>query len=358
MDRRDFLKFASCALTLSGLDPWQLAHGAQAPVNSGMIVSGYRVGLEPYLSKNAGFTVTQNQVSERIQLANEIHSAAYSKKHDLTILLPKLDLEAAAWSKTGELRKFYPQKGNYFYGHGVVDELRDVLYVTQARITATRDESARRFEPGAVYVYALPDLKLLGSFESFGRDPHDLRLMGDELIVCNGGANSNVAVIDLVTRQLVRKYEVKVPHLSLRHIDIIDPQNFVIATLSLDENLPCPLYLLNRTHGLVAYRHPQNLELTVMRGQLLSVVSFQNKILTTCPATNTLLAWEKHGRFIGGHQIPNVASLAVSSAHRGVLVGSGNGETPLHLVTFAGNELKVERLNWGHGVTGSHAVIL
>jgi hypothetical protein len=182
--------------------------------------------------------------------------------------------------------------------------------------------------------------------------------MGSELIVCNGGTGSNVAFIDLATRKLVKKHNVDVEHLSLRHVDIIDQHNFVIASLSLDENKPCPLYLLNRRHGLRAYRHPENLDLTLMRGQLLSVATFQNKIITTCPATHTLLAWEKHGRFLGGHQIPNVASLAVSPIHQGVLVGSGNGKTPLHLVTFPRGILHVERLNWGHGVTGSHAVIL
>ena len=331
----------------------------QEPVSESVvkIYSGYRVG-ESYVSKDAGMHIGTQRSSKRIKLANEIHSVIHSQKNNLKVFISKLELTSYAQIGDGPYLPIQADKGNYFYGHGVIDELRNVLYTSQARITKTRDENDRTDEPGFVYVYSIPDFKIIDKFSSFGMDPHDLRIIKDELLVCNGGRNSNVVFIDLKTRKLTKNYKVHESHISLRHCDVIDGENFLIASLTTDLNKPCPLYQLNLTTGLKAFVPPENLDMALMRAQLLSVINFKGHVFTTCPFTSSLIVWKTTGEFVGGFDIPAACNLGISAKYDGVIVGSGEEKELARLVQIENGALKMSKLPWAMGVTGAHSLVL
>lgn len=355
MNRRQFFQASGASLLLAACD-FKLG---EAPVSKTVvkIYSGYRVG-EAYVSKDAGMHIGSINQNSRVKLANEIHSVIHSKKYDLKVFTSKLELTSYAQIGEGALIPFNAAEGNYFYGHAVVDELRNCLYASQARITKTRDENDRTEEPGFVYVYSIPEFKIVDKFSSFGFDPHDLRIVKDELVVCNGGKDSNVAFIDLKTKKLTRDYKINQSHISLRHCEVVDEENYLIASLTTDLNKPCPLYNLNLKTGLRAFLPPENLDMVLMRAQLLSVLVYKGHVFTTCPFTSSLIVWKTSGEFVGGYDIPAACNLGISAKYDGVIVGSGEDKEVARLIQVENGLLKMTKLPWAVGVTGAHSLIL
>lgn len=355
ISRRDLFKILGAGIVLQscvpGNDPVSMIDGQES------IYSGFRFG-EIYVTKDTGLIISSPFGTEKINLPNEVHSIIHSKELDIKVFVSKLELLSFGQIGNGPIVNIHPAPGNYFYGHGVIDEKRNVLYTTQAKITKNRDDGARTFEKGDVYVYSLPDFKIIDKFPTFGCDPHDTKIVNDELIVCNGGIDSSVTFIDLKTRKLIREFKVNVPHLSLRHIDVINDQNFVIGTLTQDPHKETPLYGLNLKHGLKLYPMPQGLDKSLMRMQLLSIIHHKGFIFATCPATSTLIVWNVMGEFIGGQKIASAASLSVSKKHDAVVVGSGFPSEKAHIIFVENGKLRVHKLNWATGHTGAHATIV
>lgn len=343
LNRRDLLKLAGVSFVLASCGSLR----PKVPYKE-RVYSGYADG------KEVGLKIISPQDTKIIPLENEIHSVAFSSKHDAKVFIPKLNLVSYYQIQDGPILALHPEDGNHFYGHGVFDDKRNVLYTTQSKIRPTEKD------PGYIHVYSVPEFKLIDKFESYGGGPHDLLIVRDELIVCNGGAHPNVAHIDLSNRKLIHKFDVDLKHVSFTHCDQIDEENFVIGTTTRDLNEVCPLYHLNLKSGLSQYESKGDLAEILMRFQLLSVLSYDHHVLVTCPATNSLLVWNQDKKFVGGHNIPNVASLVYSKTHQGVIVGSGDPKTPVYLAQFIKGSLKLTALDWGQDAlaSGSHSLIV
>lgn len=354
INRRDFVKLIGAGLLLPSCVP-----SVQTPQLSGSetIYSGFRVGA-PYVSKPAGLIISSEFATEKITFANEIHSILHSKKLSLKVFVSKLELLSYAQYGTGKYVEIHAEEGNYFYGHGAIDEARNVFYSTQAKITKERDDGARGDLQGWVYVHSLPDFRIVDRFPTFGNDPHDVKLIGNELYVCNGGTDSSITVIDLDNRKLVSEFKVNVPHLSLRHIEQVNDQNFIIATLTSDLKKTTPLYGLNLKTGLRAYKTPVEVEEAFMRSQLLSVCHHQGHVFASCPATHMILVWDLSGQFIGGHSVMAAAGLAVSEKLGGVIVSSGAPGEKAKIVSVENDTIRTRSIHWASGLTGSHATVV
>jgi hypothetical protein len=335
-----------------------VANAPAAPVSDEVFYTGYRMADTPYDHHDSGLVCVTPKGIKKINLKNEIHSVLYSKSRNLKIFITKLEKVSFYQIGDGELMPFYPGKGNYFYGHGVIDERDGLLYTTQSKATSNRQDIYRRKEQGYLYAYSLADMKLVDRFPTYGRDPHDMKILGEELIVCNGGQFSNVVFIDRLTKKLKASYSTAFQHISLRHIDIIDLDNFVIAPLTLDRDKSCMLFLLNRQKGLIPWKAPEEIDLVLMRHQLLSVVVYKGHIFATCPQTDTLLVWDLDGRFSGAHKIVGASSLVASPVHGGILIGSGEHGVPFHLAKVSGKQINLTALDWGRGAIGSHAFLV
>ena len=321
------------------------------------IYSGYRVG-EAYENTNAGMHMGSFTTNQRFKLANEIHSVVYSPKFDLKVYVSKLEKLSFSQVGDGEIFPVPADEGNYFYGHAVIDEKRGVAYFSEAKITKTRDEMDRISEPGFIYIRTLPDMKLIGRFSSHGHDPHDLKIVGDELIVCNGGQNSSIAFIDLNTKEHLRSFFVNEEHISLRHITQKDADNFIVAPLTRDMNKPCPPYALNVRTGLKRFEHPFTVEIAMMRAQILSILSYDGYTYGTCPLTDTLMVWDANAKFIGGHHIPSACNLVYSKKYGGVICGSGYETEKARLIKIIDKKVVTTELDWAKDISGAHSIII
>lgn len=323
-----------------------------SPPSSPWFYSGLKLPDNSY-----GIGVTWASESRVYRVKNVIHSVVFDPDSGLKVFLPKSGATAYFQSGDGDLKSFSPAKGNYFYGHGSFDRKRKVFYTTQSDITSDGENEKRMYNKGRIHVHSTDDFRIIDEFSSGGHDPHDLRLVNNELVVCNGGSQSNVSFIDPVTKKVKQTFYLNDELLSAGHLEVLDDKNFVIITGAYRQLYPPAIYLLNRETGLMKLPVPEGLD-PLFRVQLLSVVSYKNFILATCPQTDSLFVWDRSGNFVGAHSITKAASLAVSEDLGGVIVGSDKTSELLRLVTFADGKMKVKALDWGPRSTGSHALVI
>lgn len=354
LNRRKLFKFLGAGLLVQSCLP--VKNKGSILTNPERFYSGFRVG-EAYVSP-AGLVISSPLSTEKVSFANEIHSIIHSQNLDLKVFVSKLELLSYAQYGKGPYIEIKPEEGNYFYGHGIIDEKRNLFYSTQALKTNDRDDGARNNVKGYVYVHSLPGFEIVEKFPTYGCDPHDMKMLGDQLVICNGGTDSSITVIDLNDRKLIREFKVNVPHLSLRHIEPVNDQNFIIATLTSDLKKTTPLYGLNMKNGLRPYQTPPEIEETFMRSQLLSVCHFKGHVFATCPATHTVLVWNVSGEFIGGQKITSAAGLAISKELDAVIVGSGNPKENARVLTVENGAIRIRNLEWAQGLTGSHVTVV
>lgn len=355
--RREFLQLAGAGALVSVTGCNFVSRLFTPSLDSLKIISGYRYG-EPYTTTDAGLSIITPTSNFRIKLDNEIHAVIHSAKFDLKVMISKLELYSYYQFGNGDIHRIQADEGNYFYGHARIDEKRKLVYFSQARITETRSEFDRREEAGFIYAYSIPDFKLVDKFTSYGSDPHDLLILDNTLVVCNGGANSNVTFIDLDTKKLLRDFKVNQDHLSLRHIEMIDKENFVIIPLTRDLNKPCPPYSLNTQTGLSAFPMPYMLEMAMFRHQILSGLFHDGYFYGTCPAMNNVSVWTSKGEFVGGVEIPFASNLGYSRALGGIIVGCGEKNEHARLVKVVDGNVTFESIPWATEVMGSHSLIL
>lgn len=354
MNRRNLFKYAGAGLILQACLP--VKNKGSVLSNPEQFYSGFRVG-DAYVSPG-GLVISSPLSTEKVKFANEIHSIIHSEKLGLKVFVSKLELLSYAQYGNQPYVEIKAEEGNYFYGHGIIDEKRNLFYSTQAMKTNDRDDGARNNVKGYVYVHSLPEFEIIDKFPTFGTDPHDMKLVNDQLVICNGGNDSSITILDMNSRKLVQEFKINIPHLSLRHIEPVNDQNFIVATLTSDLKKTTPLYGLNLKTGLRAYRTPVEIEKTFMRSQLLSICHYKGHIFATCPATHTVLAWDVSGEFVGGQRITAAAGLAVSKEFDALIVGSGDPKEKAKVLTVVNGAIRIQNIDWAQGLSGSHVTVV
>jgi len=344
--RRHFLQLAGSTALLASCRPFELFSPTE-------MTETFYGGSRTEVFKGAAWR--SDRLVGQQALESDIHSVVASKKLQLRIYLPKG--EAAAYVQQGEqpLRLFAPADGFQFYGHGAIDEARDILYTTQAPAGNYGNVREMRARVGKIFTYSLPSMKLLGSFASYGNGPHEVQIVGRELVVCNGGLESNVAFINLDTQQLVQSIAGFPDHLCARHLLKIDEHQYVIGTMADHFTQLSPLYHLDRRQPRVQ-ANPACLQLgpSKLDGQLLSLASFQDHVFGTSNVSGYVHVWNTRGAIVASLPLANASGLAVSQQLGGVVVNSAEAELPFHLVKFLHGQFKLLPLSWGQGLTGAH----
>lgn len=294
---------------------------------------------------------------QQIDLGYEVHSAAASTSAKLKVFLPKLGAMAYYQRDNGPLKPILPSPGKYFYGHGAFDEERKVFYSTQSTVE-NQDSPKQLYDVGEIHIHSLENLDIIGGFPSFGNNPHDLFIQGDDLIVCNGGAKTSVAYIDLKTKKLRTSFGLpKSPHLGFGHVTPVDSETVAVGTVSRESGKPCEGYLVHRERGLTKLEIPDPL-LQFFTGQLLSLCHFDGYVYATCPATGYVFVWDLKGKFVSAVTARNASSLVFSPHHNGVLVGSGNFDDPLRLLKASGNIVTSKVIPGPGARIGAHALLI
>lgn len=111
---------------------------------------------------------------------------------------------------------------NYFYGHGVFTN--DGEYFITTEVIGKNAE-------GQIVVRKTSDFSPIGTIPSYGHKPHDLKLIGDSLlVVANHGSKNSpscVSFVDLKNKKLVNKITVSEPETSASHLAIVGNQEIV-----------------------------------------------------------------------------------------------------------------------------------
>jgi uncharacterized protein len=118
--------------------------------------------------------------------------------------------------------------GRQFYGHGGYSIDGAVMYST---------ETILKSGDGVIAVRDSQTLKILGEFPTFGKEPHECKLIdaGRTMVVTNGGGHMqgdapNVAYIDVNSEKLLEKVELRNARLNTGHISLSDRGSLVVVS--------------------------------------------------------------------------------------------------------------------------------
>lgn len=357
MNRRELFHSLISLWALSACRTFSLSNPASSEPENWFYSGQEFPPLNPNEPKSYGIAASWNSESRVFPVKNYIHSVSFDPSTNLKVFLSKAGDTSYLQTGHEEPRPFTSAPGNHFYGHGLFDSERKVFYSTQFETIYSGPSAHRKNSKGFIYVHALDDFRIIDKFPAFGNDTHDIKLVNGELIVCNGGTDSNVSFIDPVTRKLLRTFPLNNENLSAGHLDVLDADNFVVVTGAYRQLYPPAIYILNRTSGLRKLSFPKEFD-SLFRVQLLSVANYQGYIFATCPKTDSLFVWNQSGEFISAQHVLRATSLAVSQKLGGVIIGSADSNEPLRLATSSGGQIKVKALDWGVRSTGSHALVI
>jgi hypothetical protein len=119
-------------------------------------------------------------------------------------------------------------KGRYFYGHGAYSIDGSLIYSTET-ILKTGD--------GVIAVRDAKTLKILGKFPTYGKEPHECKLIdgGRTMVVTNGGGNMqgdtpNVTYIDVTSEKMLEKVELTNARFNTGHVSVSSTGSLVVLS--------------------------------------------------------------------------------------------------------------------------------
>jgi hypothetical protein len=127
------------------------------------------------------------------------------------------------------IRSIEPMAGHAFYGHCAYSRTGDVLFVVETQLESRE---------GAVSIRDSATFAVLGTLPTYGIAPHDCHLIegGETLVVTNGGGPidspdvPSVTFVDVATRALLEKHELRVGHLNMGHVAVTEGREFAAVS--------------------------------------------------------------------------------------------------------------------------------
>jgi hypothetical protein len=131
------------------------------------------------------------------------------------------------------VRPIGPMEGHVFYGHGAYSRAGDVVFVVETRLGSAE---------GAVSIRDSRTFAVLETLPTYGKAPHDCHLVegGRTLVVTNGGGPvgspflPSVTFVDVASRALLEKHEVRDERLNTGHIAVTDDREFAAVSAPRD----------------------------------------------------------------------------------------------------------------------------
>lgn len=126
------------------------------------------------------------------------------------------------------IRPIPTAKNRYFYGHGAYSADGKVLMSTEADVDSL---------DGAIGIRDSASLDYLGAFPSFGKAPHECRLIDDgrTLVVTNGGGElggdpPSVTYIDVASQRLLDRVLLTEARLNTGHLRLAQDRSLVVVS--------------------------------------------------------------------------------------------------------------------------------
>jgi len=272
------------------------------------------------------------------------------------LCLPKFDDVAFLYDhKTKQTTQFNCDDGFLFYGHGSFSEDGMSIYTAQSIKTPNvHVGKARTNYKGVVKIWGLNDFTLKGELESFGNDPHDMKPLGkDHAVVANGGKNTNISIVDLNSKSLIKQYHCEFEGLSCRHL-IVDNKDIYVLSAVKNSHDRCSLFY-PQDGKLVPFGFPKEKE-KYFTAALLSGAVNQKYIVTTSPKNNVIHVWDRISRtLIDIKEYEQAAGVALSTNDKKFIVTSAFENNGLELKID--NKILSKTNDKYRKLTGSHTLM-
>ena len=355
MNRRDFA-FSSLALALAGC-----AENSSGTKTPNIILGG---GKYQDLDSNAIRYVLsvvnlgdgQRNLTDMTFLPHGIHRHP-TDPYRLAVF-EKIGPGACEFNlATNSIVRTIPQVDKrYFYGHGVYAADGATLLATETQLD-TKD--------GVIAIRASDDLSYLGEFPSYGKEPHECKLIdgGKTLVVTNGGGDLSgdapcVTYIDIASQKLIEKVRLTNARLNTGHLAVNKDGSLVVVS--------APRSGLGAQHlGGVSIRpmgaeiesiaNPQNIT-GRMQGEALSVTVHETAGLAavTHPDGNMVTFWSLRDRaLVKVVELPKPRGVEITSDQQKFIVSYGD-EANLVSIPVASLKPDSTSIIAGSYITGSH----
>ncbi len=339
---------------------------AAAPSTSTVFVNGHIAPSGKHFV--SGFNVSGGETF-RIPLPDEAHGFAIDPTQPQRIVsAPSLPgTRAVAMDVvTGEqLAIIKSRPGRHYLGHASFSQ--DGRYLFSS-------ESIYETAEGIITVRDGRDFSFIRELPAYGIGPHDMRLMpdGNTLVVASGGIKTHpdsgrrelnlntlksaLLFIDIHSGELVRKREVSVPLLSIRHLDV-DAEGNVLVACQYKGRLEMPkLVGIQRGESEIEMFDIHDDDLFPLRNYTASACIGPGGVgAATCPRGDRLSLWDMNQKkLLKTFEIKDVGGIAVSSDGKSFVVSANVGE----LFQIDIKSLKVEALGrvWQNAQWTNHMV--
>lgn len=346
MKRRDFFKLlgiqilaASCSSTLSKNN------------NSEIFISRYK--KKSHSDGVALINLEQNYSSHFISTNHEAHSILETSEN--LIFIPKTASTIVVFEKKSKnVREIEAPRNYVFYGHGIV--INKGLYLSLAPEFYSKNTSYNA--EGYIVEINLNGLPIPKVYPSGGKDPHQLLFSKKEniLYICNGGGRSNLAKFDLVQKKVKKKYYLpdEFKNLSIRHLESANNKIYIATMCRFLNTIPTYLFTFDN-EKIERIPFPHEIE-KKLRIQILSILKKGNHLYFTCPATSTVFVYSiLNNKIENTFDLLKATSLTYSQKLNGIIVGSSDTKTPLHIIQNTKNGFSLRALGFGKDIIGEHS---
>ncbi|PID61353.1 MAG: hypothetical protein CSB44_07475 [Gammaproteobacteria bacterium] len=275
----------------------------------------------------------------RFALPDKAHGFAVDPTSTRVVSLPTLPgTRAPVLDRRGRhLGTLHALPGHHFNGHGVYNHDGSTIYTTQNQ---SRDAT------GLIAEYDAVSHQLRRYIPTGGIGPHDLRLSNDgrTLFVAGGGIetrpatgkrelnintmHSELVLIDVLQGRIRARYELPVPKLSIRHLDVSPGNRVLICCQYKGESEMPPLVAVLDEKGTLHVPDIPDDALWQMKnytacgrfvGEDIAVVS--------CPRGNRMTIWDLHNmRYVAALDIDDVGGVEHVPGTRSVMASANTGE--------------------------------
>lgn len=259
---------------------------------------------------------------------------------------------------TGRIRQIKTLQDRYFYGHGAYSK-------DGARIFAT--ETLLSSGEGLISVRDAQSLQTLGEFPTYGKNPHDCKLIenGQVLAITNGGGALDdpdlgcVTYVDVNSQKLLEKFEMQDARFNTGHLAIAKNDELVVVSAprsGLSEQNPGAISIANDKHLLQVLKKPKHI-IKRMQSETLSVCIHPHKdvFAATSPLGGFVSFWRlSNGEFIKSLNFDHPRGVVNSHNSRYFIISHGQEDNGIALVDV--ETLSVDPLLnvFDAGFSGSH----
>ncbi|WP_221798837.1 DUF1513 domain-containing protein [Oceanobacter mangrovi] len=243
----------------------------------------------------------------------------------------EVDLNAMAIS-----RQIATVPERHFYGHGVYAADNSVIYNTETWLDQ-RD--------GVIAVRDAATLEYLGEFPSYGKEPHECKLIqgGAVLAITNaggglGGEQPSVTFVDVKTRRLLERIELTNDKLNTGHLEIEEDGSLVVLSaprIGLEQGGLGGVSLMPDGEAMQSVQQPLDV-VGRMFGEALSLVTHQptGVTLVTHPDGNMITLWDLHQRrLLNAYPLETPRGVTLSADQAVFIVSFGRNPAFLKIPT-------------------------